>query len=121
MTNGSIWTGASTSADFSLTLNGSTWNNSGASSLKSFNATNGIVDMTNAAASVTIGSYSGDATVINKHNSSNPGEVYGGNFTVKSAKNGSKITMLTDNIGVDTTDEDKINEALDALAGKLFY
>ena len=121
LTNGSIWTGASTSADFSLTLNGSTWNNSGASSLKSFNATNGIVDMTNAAASVTIGSYSGDATVIYKHNSSNPGEVYGGNFTVTSAKSGSKITMLTDNTGVDTTDEDKINEALDALAGKLFY
>ena len=121
LTNGSSWTGASTSADFALTLNGSTWNNSGASSLKSFNGTNGIVDMTNAAASVTIGSYSGDATVIYKHNSSNPGEVYGGNFTVKSAKNGSKITMLTDNTGVDTTDEDKINEALDALAGKLFY
>ena len=121
LTNGSIWTGASTNADFSLTLNGSTWNNSGASSLKSFSGTNGIVDMTNAAASVTIGSYSGDATVIYKHNSSNPGEVYGGNFTVNSAKNGSKITMLTDNTGVDTTDEDKINEALDALAGKLFY
>ena len=121
LTNGSIWTGASTSGDFSLTLNGSTWNNSGASSLKSFNATNGIVDMTNAAASVTIGSYSGDATVIYKHNSSNPAEVYGGNFTVTSAKSGSKITMLTDNTGVDTTDEDKINEALDALAGKLFY
>ena len=121
LTNGSSWTGASTSADFSLTLNGSTWNNSGASSLKSFSGTNGIVDMTNAAASVTIGSYSGDATVIYKHNSSNPGEVYGGNFTVTSAKSGSKITMLTDNTGVDTTDEDKINEALDALAGKLFY
>ena len=121
LTNGSIWTGASTSADFSLTLNGSTWNNSGASSLKSFNATNGIVDMTNAAASVTIGSYSGDATVIYKHNSSNPGEVHGGNFTVNKAAANSKITMLTDNTGVDTTDEDKINEALDALAGKLFY
>ena len=121
LTNGSIWTGASTSADFSLTLNGSTWNNSSASSLKSFNATNGIVDMTNAAASVTIGSYSGDATVIYKHNSSNPGEVYGGNFTVTKAAANSKITMLTDNTGVDTTDEDKINEALDALAGKLFY
>ena len=121
LTNGSIWNGASTSADFALTLNGSTWNNSGASSLKSFTGTNGIVDMTNAAASVTIGSYSGDTTVIYKHNSSNPGEVYGGNFTVNSAKSGSKITMLTDNTGVDTTDEDKINEALDALAGKLFY
>ena len=121
LTNGSIWNGASTSADFSLTLNGSTWNNSGASSLKSFNGTNGIVDMTNAAASVTIGSYSGDATVIYKHNSSNPGEVYGGNFTVTKAAANSKITMLTDNTGVDTTDEDKINEALDALAGKLFY
>ena len=121
LTNGSIWTGASTNADFALTLNGSTWNNSGASSLKSFTGTNGVVDMTNAAASVTIGSYSGDTTVIYKHNNSNPGEVYGGNFTVTSAKSGSKITMLTDNTGVDTTDEDKINEALDALAGKLFY
>ena len=121
LTNGSSWTGASTSADFALTLNGSTWNNSGASSLKSFTGTNGIVDMTNAAASVTIGSYSGDATVIYKHNSSNPAEVHGGNFTVTKAAANSKITMLTDNTGVDTTDEDKINEALDALAGKLFY
>ena len=121
LTNGSSWNGASTSADFSLTLNGSTWNNSGASSLKSFTGTNGVVDMTNAAASVTIGSYSGDATVIYKHNNSNPGEVYGGNFTVNKAAANSKITMLTDNTGVDTTDEDKINEALDALAGKLFY
>ena len=121
LTNGSNWTGASTSADFALTLNGSIWNNSGASSLKSFNGTNGIVDMTNAAASVTIGSYSGDATVIYKHNSSNPAEVHGGNFIVNKAAANSKITMLTDNTGVDTTDEDKINEALDALAGKLFY
>ena len=121
LTNGSVWTGVSTSGDFSLTLNNSTWNNSGASSLKSFTGTNGIVDMTNAATSVTIGSYSGDATVIYKHNSSNPAEVYGGNFTVNKAAAYSKITMLTDNTGVDTTDEDKINEALDALAGKLFY
>ena len=121
LTNGSIWTGASTSADFSLTLNGSTWNNSGASSLKSFNATNGIVDMTNAAASVTIGSYSGDATVIYKHNSSNPGEVYGGNFTVTKAAANSKITMLTDRSGVDFSDEDSIANALNSLANKLYY
>ena len=121
LTNGSIWTGASTSADFSLTLNGSTWNNSGASSLKSFTGTNGVVDMTNAAAGVTIGSYSGDATVIYKHNSSNPAEVYGGNFTVKSAKNGSKITMLTDRSGVDFSDEDSIANALNSLANKLYY
>ncbi|WP_418598284.1 autotransporter domain-containing protein, partial [Phascolarctobacterium succinatutens] len=121
LTNGSIWTGASTSGDFSLTLNNSTWNNSGASSLKSFNATNGIVDMTNAAAGVTIGSYSGDATVIYKHNSSNPAEVYGGNFTVTSAKSGSKITMLTDRSGVDFSDEDSIANALNSLANKLYY
>ena len=121
LTNGSIWNGASTSADFALTLNGSTWNNSGASSLKSFNGTNGIVDMTNAAASVTIGSYSGDATVIYKHNSSNPGEVYGGNFTVTKAAANSKITMLTDRSGVDFSDEDSIANALNSLANKLYY
>ena len=121
LTNGSIWNGASTSADFSLTLNGSTWNNSGASSLKSFNGTNSIVDMTNAAASVTIGSYSGDATVIYKHNSSNPAEVYGGNFTVTKATANSKITMLTDRSGVDFSDEDSIANALNSLANKLYY
>ena len=121
LTNGSIWTGASTSADFALTLNGSTWNNSGASSLKSFTATNGIVDMTNAAASVTIGSYSGDATVIYKHNSNNPAEVYGGNFTVTKAASNSKITMLTDRSGVDFSDEDSIANALNSLANKLYY
>ena len=121
LTNGSIWTGASTNADFALTLNGSIWNNSGASSLKSFAGTNGIVDMTNAAASVTIGSYSGDATVIYKHNSSNPGEVYGGNFTVTKAAANSKITMLTDRSGVDFSDEDSIANALNSLANKLYY
>ena len=121
LTNGSIWNGASTSADFALTLNGSIWNNSGASSLRSFTGTNGVVDMTNAAAGVTIGSYSGDTTVIYKHNSSNPGEVYGGNFTVNSAKNGSKITMLTDRSGVDFSDEDSIANALNSLANKLYY
>ena len=121
LTNGSVWTGASTSGDFSLTLNNSTWNNSGASSLKSFNATNGIVDMTNAAAGVTIGSYSGDATVIYKHNSSNPAEVYGGNFTVNKAAANSKITMLTDRSGVDFSDEDSIANALNSLANKLYY
>ena len=121
LTNGSIWNGASTSGDFSLTLNNSTWNNSGASSLKSFNGTNGIVDMTNAAASVTIGSYSGDATVIYKHNSSNPAEVYGGNFTVNKAAGNSKITMLTDRSGVDFSDEDSIANALNSLANKLYY
>ena len=121
LTNGSSWTGASTSADFALTLNGSTWNNSGASSLKSFTGTNGVVDMTNAAASVTIGSYSGDATVIYKHNSSNPGEVHGGNFTVNKAAANSKITMLTDRSGVDFSDEDSIANALNSLANKLYY
>ena len=121
LTNGSIWNGASTSADFSLTLNGSTWNNSGASNLKSFTGTNGIVDMTNAAAGVTIGSYSGDATVIYKHNSSNPAEVHGGNFTVNKAAANSKITMLTDRSGVDFSDEDSIANALNSLANKLYY
>ena len=121
LTNGSIWNGASTNADFAITLNGSTWNNSGASSLKSFTGTNGIVDMTNAAASVTIGSYSGDTTVIYKHNSSNPGEVYGGNFTVTKAAANSKITMLTDRSGVDFSDEDSIANALNSLANKLYY
>ena len=121
LTNGSIWNGASTSGDFSLTLNNSTWNNSGASSLKSFTGTNGVVDMTNAAAGVTISSYSGDATVIYKHNSSNPAEVHGGNFTVNKAVANSKITMLTDRSGVDFSDEDSIANALNALANKLYY
>ncbi len=120
LTSGSSWTGASTGEGFSLSLNGSTWNNTGASKLTSFASTGGVVSM-DSAASVTVGSYSGDATVIYKHNNSNPTEVYGGNFTVGKAEAGSRITLLTDNTGVDTTDEDRINEALDALANKLYY
>ncbi len=120
LTSGSSWTGASTGEGFSLSLNGSTWNNTGASKLAAFSGTSGVVNM-DSAASVTVGSYSGDATVIYKHNNSNPTEVYGGNFTVGKAEAGSRITLLTDNTGVDTTDEDRINEALDALANKLYY
>ncbi len=120
--NGAVWKGSSSTDKFNLTLKESTWKNTGESKLGSLSANNGIVDMTESGSgNVTIGKYSGSTTVIYSHEEKDPTKVNGGNFTIGSAESGSKITLQTDNKGVDTTDEDSINEALNALANKLYY
>lgn len=120
--NGAVWKGSSSTDKFNLTLKESTWKNTGESKLGSLSANNGIVNMTESGSgNVTIGKYSGSTTVIYSHEEKDPTKVNGGNFTIGSAESGSKITLQTDNKGVDTTDEDSINEALNALANKLYY
>ncbi len=122
LSDGAIWTGYSTGADMQLTLNASTWENTGASSVSKFMGTNGVIDMTNASAgNISVAEYSGSATVIYKHDASNPTNVSGGNFTVTKAAAGSSVTLQTDSSGVDTTNEDSIYNTLGALAKKLYY
>ena len=122
LTNGSTWTGASTSDAFTMSLNNSTWVNTGASTFAKYKGTNGVIDMTNAkSGNVTIAEYSGSSTVIYKHDETDPTSVSGGKFTVTKAITGSTVTLMTDNKGVDMTDEDSIYNALNALANKLYY
>lgn len=71
---------------------------------------------------VVVNNYSGNATVIYKHTKTDDGiDVIGGNFTIKNAAEGSKITLSTDNNGIDTSNPDDVHGTLNQLANKLYY
>ena len=71
---------------------------------------------------VVVNNYSGNATVIYKHTKTNDGiDVIGGSFTIKNAAEGSKITLSTDNNGIDTSNPDDVQGTLNQLANKLYY
>ena len=71
---------------------------------------------------VVVNNYSGNATVIYKHTKTNDGiDVIGGNFTIKNAAEGSKITLSTDNNGIDTSNPGDVQGTLNQLANKLYY
>lgn len=71
---------------------------------------------------VVVNNYSGNATVIYKHTKTDDGiDVIGGNFTIKNAAEGSKITLSTDNNGIDTSNPDDVQGTLNQLANKLYY
>ena len=71
---------------------------------------------------VVVNNYSGNATIIYKHTKTNDGiDVIGGNFTIKNAAEGSKITLSTDNNGIDTSNPDDVQGTLNQLANKLYY
>ncbi len=123
----SVWTGYSNADDFTLNLNGnSVWKNTGASKIANFVGNNGVVDMSAAnSGNITIDSYSGNVTVLYEHSvldeAGTQVTVNGGNFTVTSATENSAITLVMGRYGLDLTEEDSINAALNALAAKLFY
>ena len=132
----SVWTGYSNVDGFTLNLNGnSVWKNTGASKVANFASNNGVVDMSAAdggnitidsySGNITIDSYSGNVTVLYDHSALDAAgtqvTVNGGNFTVTSAEANSAITLVMGREGLDLTEEDSINAALNALAAKLFY
>lgn len=119
-----VWTGTSTDENLMIGLSDSTWKNTGVSSVKALNSTNGVIDMTDADAdAVTIASYSGETTVLYKHTSGSDYDftIAGGDVTIAHADAGSVINLVTDSTGVDMMDEDSINSVLDELAQKLYY
>lgn len=73
---------------------------------------------------ITVNSYRGYERVI--YGRKADGSIAGGDFIVKQAAPGAFITLCTDCSGLDTSSEDaaekaKVNETLNALAGKLRY
>ena len=78
---------------------------------------------------ITIFNYSGDTTVVYKHDSTDPTKINGGDFTIKNAAADSRITLVTGSEGItsgfkDTDsgkDRNTVSAVLDKLANKLFY
>lgn len=62
-----------------------------------------------------------DQLYIFEHNPNSPEEVYGGNVTIGKAEEGSHIRLRTDNDGIDIHNKEAVCDALNGLAGKLFY
>ena len=114
--NGAQWTNSSTSQD-SKDYHGS--------SLKQFVGSEGkantgyIFQKDNAA--LNLGNYSGYTTVFYEHNNdgTKTADYTAGNVVVDTAKIGSNITLITDN--VDVNNDATVKAALNALAGKLYY
>ena len=149
MTKGSQWTGAVSNiprstynapdGQFNLTMaDGSVWNHvTGLSTdtLKKTDRSNvskldgsGVIYQ-NSDKGITVYNYSGDTTVVYSHGANNPQNITGGDFTVKTAAAGSRITLVTDSQGItggfdasDTAAEkNNVKEVLNKLANKLFY
>ncbi len=87
----------------------------------------GIVERKNGVTgNVVIGSYSGNSTVIYRHQEHEPTTIIGGDIIIKNAMKGSEIILRTDNNGLNTDsekaiDKNLVSETLNRLAHKLFY
>ena len=150
MTKGSQWTGAvsnipgstynAPAGQFNLTMaEGSVWNHETGRSVDTLKTTfagsnvskldgSGVIYQ-NSDKGITVYNYSGDTTVVYGHDAENPLTINGGNFTVKTAAAGSKITLVTDSQGINAgfeandtaAEKNNVKEVLNKLANKLFY
>ncbi len=150
MTKGSQWTGAvsnipsstynAPAGQFNLIMDeGSVWNHETGRSVDTLKTTfagsnvskldgSGVIYQ-NSDKGITVYDYSGDTTVVYGHDADNPLTINGGNFTVKTAAAGSKITLVTDSQGINAgfeasdtaAEKNNVKEILNKLANKLFY
>ena len=123
------WTGYSNGNAMHLKLDNSIWTVNGASKLASFSGNKGSIFVASNAGNISVGDYSGNTTVIYNHDADHPTNILGGSFTIGQAKDGSAITLITDNQGITkgfdaydkAEDQNTVNEVLNKLAQKLFY
>lgn len=123
------WTGYSNGNAMHLKLDNSIWHVNGASKLASFSGDKGSIFVASDAGDISVGDYSGNATVIYNHDADHPTNILGGSFTIGQANTGSNITLITDNQGITkgftaydkAEDQNTVNEVLNKLAQKLFY
>ena len=150
MTKGSQWTGAvsnipgstynAPAGQFNLTMaEGSVWHHETGRSVDTLKTTfagsnvskldgSGVIYQ-NSDKGITVYDYSGDTTVVYGHDANNPQNITGGDFTVKTAAAGSKITLVTDSQGINAgfeasdtaAEKNNVKEVLNKLANKLFY
>lgn len=123
------WTGYSNGNAMHLKLDNSIWHVNGASKLASFSGNKGSIFVASDAGDISVADYSGNTTVIYNHDADHPTDILGGSFTIGQAKDGSAITLITDNQGITkgfdaydkAEDQNTVNEVLNKLAQKLFY
>ena len=128
----SIWTGAMdwTGGSNSLMLtNGATWKNTGDSHVGQLvsgitRSVGGVIDMTGDSGNIQLDKFSGNASILYKHDANDLTKVYGGDVTVTSAEAGSRITLITDRDGITDDglrEKETISSLFQAMANKLYY
>lgn len=128
----SIWTGAMdwTGGSNSLMLmNGATWKNTGDSHVGQLvsgitRSVGGVIDMTGDSGNIQIDKFSGNASILYKHDANDLTKVYGGDVTVTSAEAGSRITLITDRDGISDDglrEKETVSSLFQAMANKLYY
>lgn len=128
----SIWTGAMdwTGGSNSLMLtNGATWKNTGDSHVGQLvsgitRSVGGVIDMTGDAGNIQLDKFSGNASILYKHDANDLTKVYGGDVTVTSAEAGSRITLITDRDGISDDglrEKETVSSLFQAMANKLYY
>lgn len=123
------WIGSSSGNAMHLKLDNSIWHVNGASKLASFSGNKGSIFVASDAGDISVADYSGNTTVIYNHDADHPTNILGGSFIIGQAKDGSNITLITDNQGITkgfnaydkAEDQNMVNEVLNKLAQKLFY
>ena len=123
--NKARWEGKSNNGKADVTVD-SIWKNTGKTKLRKLGGS-GTVDMTKTGEGKTeIGEYNGTLTLVYAHDNATPVNMKGNEFRIQKAKAGSKVRMLTDSEGLNTSsgkaaDKNLVSETLNALAGKLYY
>ena len=115
----SYWKGTAINSGDALNLymaNGSTWTNTGDSTVKSLTADKSYLVM-NKDSSAKIGNFSGSADIFYQMDGK---DIQGGDVTIAGATKGSSISMVADVDGTDITAAD-YTTILDNLAKKLYY
>lgn len=128
----SIWTGAMdwTGGSNNLMLrNGATWKNTGDSHVGQLvsgitRSVGSVIDMTGDSGNIQIDKFSGNASILYKHDANDLTKVSGGDVTVTSAEAGSRITLITDRDGISDDglrEKETVSSLFQAMANKLYY
>lgn len=128
----SIWTGAmdwTGGSNNLMLMNGATWKNTGDSHVGQLvsgitRSVGGVIDMTGDSGNIQIDKFSGNASILYKHDANDLTNVYGGDVTVTSAEAGSRITLITDRDGISDDglrEKETVSSLFQAMANKLYY
>lgn len=128
----SIWTGAmdwTGGSNNLMLMNGATWKNTGDSHVGQLvsgitRSVGGVIDMTGDSGNIQINKFSGNASILYKHDANDLTKVSGGDVTVTSAEAGSRITLITDRDGISDDglrEKETVSSLFQAMANKLYY
>lgn len=128
----SIWTGAmdwTGGSNNLMLMNGATWKNTGDSHVGQLvsgitRSVGSVIDMTGDSGNIQIDKFSGNASILYKHDANDLTKVSGGDVTVTSAEAGSRITLITDRDGISDDglrEKETVSSLFQAMANKLYY